>query len=365
LLARQHLLTRATGPDAGTVPMIRHLVGMQSQNPSSAYLALHARIDGFTHDDLSAPMLDRTVGRLALMRDTVHLVTAEDAHGLHALLAPLLRRRMLSTSGGATLREVDLDRLEDRARAALAEGPLTARALGERLAPDFPGHDPGHLALGARGMLPLVQVTPRGVWGRSMTTTWTTTEAWFGAAPPPQDPDRAVEDLVRRYLAAFGPATAADVQRWSGLTRVAAVITRIRSDDRGRPLWDLPDAPRPGADVPAPVRFLPDFDEVLLGHDDRSRIVPPEIRPLLASRNGMPPGTVLVDGLVAGTWSITRSRGDAVPGERGRPEHARLEVTPLRRWSRAERAAVVTEGEPLVRFAADGAAEHEVTVAEA
>jgi hypothetical protein len=361
--------TAAAAQDA-VVAEVHHLVGLQSQSPTSAYLALHARVEGFRHEHLAAPMLDRRVGRLALLRDTVHLVTAQDAHALHALLAPLLGRRMLSTSGGATLREVDLDLLRERALAVLADGPATARVLGERLVVDFPGRDPGHLALGARGLLPLVQVTPRGVWGKSMVTTWTTAEDWFGAAPPPADPERALEDLVRRYLAAFGPATVADVQRWSGLTRLGAVVQRIRAelvelrhvDGTGpaRALWDLPDAPRPDPDVPAPVRFLPDFDQVLLGHGDRSRIVPPEVRPALASRNGMPPGTVLVDGLVAGTWTLTRSRtGDAAHGRR---EHARLEVAPLRRWTRGERAQATAEGEQVARFLADAADAWEVVV---
>ncbi len=211
LLARQHLLTRTPAP---ATEVVRHLVGLQSQNPASAYLALHARVDGFGHADLAEPMLDRRVGRLALMRDTVHLVTAEDAQRLWALLGPLLRRRLLTgISAAVTLRQVDLDELGRRALEALADGPLTAPQLADLLAPHYPGLDPRHLALGARGLLPLVQVTPRGVWGRSMGTTWTTASAWFGAPFEPDDPDRALEDLVLRYLAAFGPATVADVQR--------------------------------------------------------------------------------------------------------------------------------------------------------
>jgi hypothetical protein len=374
LLARQHLLVPATT----TVPAeVAHLVGLQSQNPASAYLALHARVAGFRHADLSEAMLARTVGRLALMRDTVHLVTADDAQTLWPLLAPLLRRRLLSgVSASVTLRQVDLDTLAADASAALADGPLTAPQLGARLAVGRPGLDPGHLALGARGLLPLVQVTPRGVWGRSMTTTWTTADAWFGPAPEPAEPDQGRADLLLRYLAAFGPATVADVQRWSGLTRLAAVADRLgdrlvtlRPDGppsapgrRPTVLLDLPDAPRPDPGTPAPVRFLPDFDEVLLGHDDRSRIVPPALRHHLASRNGMPPGTVLVDGTVAGTWSLVRERGVRADGGRGRQVLARLEVTPLLRWTRAERAAVAAEGQGVVRFLAEEADEHAVRV---
>lgn len=386
LLARQHLLDRT---DAPALDVVRRLVALQSQNPSSAYLALHARVAGMTHADLAAPMLDRRAARLALLRDTVHLVTAEDALGLWTLMAPTLRRHLTTNQSAApTLRQVDLDDLRAASSDALADEPLTARALGERLAPRWPGLDPGALALGARGLLPLVQVTPRGVWGRSMATTWTTAWAWFGVeppAPPPRtepdaadDParDAALADLVRRYLAVYGPATTADVQRWSGLTRLGPVVDRLRPElvevvhvdpPSGRPrvLLDLPGAPRPPEDAPAPARLLPDFENLLLGHDDRSRVVPPDVRPALASRNGMPPGTVLLDGSVAGTWLLRRERIPRAPGApRTRRERAVLTVSPLRRWSRADRAAVLAEAEALARFAADDAAEHAVAVAE-
>jgi hypothetical protein len=371
LLARQHLLDRAPVP---AVDAVAHLVALQSQNPSSAYLALHARVAGFTHGDLARAMLDRRVGRLALLRDTVHLVTAADALGLWPLFAPVLRRHLLTSQTVApTLRQVDLDDLRRAALEALAGEPLTAGQLGDRLAGTWPDLDPRSLALGARGLLPLVQVTPRGVWGQSLATTWTTAEAWFGAPAEAPDRDAALEDLVRRYLAAYGPASVADVQRWCGLTRLGAVVDRIRpglaevvhedADGRTRVLVDLPDAPRPPEDVPAPVRLLPDFENLLLGHEDRTRVVPAEVRPALASRNGMPPGTVLVDGTVAGTWVLRRERLPRAEGTRGRRELARLTVTPLRRWSRDERSAVVAEAETLARFVADDAAEHAVTVA--
>lgn len=381
LLARQHLLGRT---DAPAVDVVRHLVALQSQNPSSAYLALHARAAGFTHADLADAMTDRRVARLALLRDTVHLVTADDALGLWPLLAPTLRRHLTANvSAAPTLRQVDLDDLRSAALDALADGPLGARDLGARLAATWPDLDPTSLAMGARGLLPLVQVTPRGVWGRSMATTWTTAWAWFGTAGGPGDADLAEDDrvaalaaLVRRYLAAYGPATTADVQRWSGLTRLAPVVDRLRPElvevlhvdpPSGRPrvLLDVPDAPRPPEDAPAPVRLLPDFENLLLGHDDRSRVVPPEVRPALASRNGMPPGTVLVDGVVAGSWVVRRQRLPRPAGApRARRERALLTVTPLRRWTRADRRAVLAEAERLVRFTADDAAEHAVAVAE-
>ncbi len=378
LLARQHLLDRT---DAPAVDVVRHLVALQSQHPSSAYLALHARVAGLAHADLADAMTDRRVARLALLRDTVHLVTADDALALWPLLAPTLRRHLTANvSAAPTLRQVDLDDLRTAALDALADEPLTARDLGARLAATWPGLDPGSLAQGARGLLPLVQVTPRGVWGRSMPTTWTTAWAWFGVDGPAaelgdEERDAALAALVRRYLAAYGPATAADVRQWSGLTGLGPAVDRLRPElvelvhvdpPSGRPrvLLDLPDAPRPPEDVPAPVRLLPDFENLLLSHEDRSRVIPPEIRPALASRNGMPPGTVLLDGLVAGSWAVRRERLPRTAGApRARRERATLTATPLRRWTAAERRAVLPEAERLVRFVADDAVEHAVAVA--
>lgn len=373
LLARQHLSARSTAPATAEV---EHLVALQSQNPTSAYLALHARVAGFTHGDLGAAMLDRRVGRLALLRDTVHLVSAADALALWPLLAPVLRRNLTTNASAApTLRQVDLDDLRRAALDALADGPLTAGDLGARLAVTWPGLDPRALATGARGLLPLVQVTPRGVWGQSLATTWTTAQAWFGAPlAEPADPADALATLVRRYLAAYGPATVADVQRWAGLTRLAAVVDRaglveLRHTDgprgRERVLLDVPGAPLPDPGAPVPVRLLPDFDDVLLGHDDRTRIVPADVRPALASRNGMPPATVLVDGTVGGTWTLRRERVPRPAGSPvGRRERAVLAVTPLRRWSRADRAAVLAEAERVALFVADDAAAHAVVVAD-
>lgn len=385
LLARQHLLDRAALP---AVDVVAHLVALQSQNPSSAYPALHARVAGFTPEDLAGPLLDRRAGRLALLRDTVHLVTEQDARWLWPLLAPVLRRHVTTGSQvSRDLRDVDLDDLRSAALDLFAAGPQTSMALGARLAERWPLVTPRSLAMGARGVLPLVQVTPRGVWGRSLATTWLPAWDWFGAGPQgvlgwaaeverdKGDPVSAQADLVRRYLAAFGPATVADVQQWSGLSRLAAAVDRLRPElvevlhtdppgDRTRVLLDLPGAPRPPAGLPVPVRLLPDFDNLLLGHADRTRVVPAEVRPMLASRNGMPPGTVLVDGVVAGTWTLRRerlARSDGAP--RVRREAARLTVAPLRRLSRDERRAVRAEALVLARFVAQDAAEHAVQVA--
>ncbi|WP_240675381.1 winged helix DNA-binding domain-containing protein [Cellulomonas endophytica] len=379
LLGRQHLLERASGEP---VPLVRHLVGLQSQNPPSPYLALRDRLTGFAHADLSALVASRRVVRLAVMRSTVHLVAAEDAHVLAALSAPRLRRDLRGNADRrADLEGTDVDAVAADARGLLEDAPRTAPELGAALAArGHPGR-PDTLAMVARCLLPLVQLPPRGEWRRSGRTTWTTVEAALGPGPDLDLADPAVRDsalgvLVERYLAAYGPATVADAQSWSGLTGLQPVVDALgdrlrrvrheRADDldgagtRPRELLDVPGAPLPDADVPAPVRLLPDFDDVLLAHADRTRIVPAAVKPHLASKNGMPPPTVLVDGRVAGGWRVERERS----GGRGsaRRETAVLRVTPWTAWTPAQRDEVVAEAEAVVRFWADDADGHRVDV---
>lgn len=379
LLARQHLLARTDAPAADVVG---HLVGMQAQNAWSPYVGLWSRVDGFTHADLGDALLDRRLARIAVMRGTIHLIDATDALLLPALVAPLYARDLeVNTLHAAPLRTVDLAAVTAYARELVESEPRPSTTLGKLLAERWPHVPPATLAHAARGTLPLVQVPPRGVWGRSGATTWTTTTAWFGAeaaaaAPDLTDPDvlaAAQERLVERYLAAFGPASVADVQTWSGLTGLGAVVDRLGdrlvrftaepSPGRVRPreVLDLPDAPRPPADVPAPVRFLPDLDNVLLSHADRTRVVAEEHRRALQRPNGVVPGTVLVDGVVSATWRVERARLDGT-GDRRRRERATLVVEPFRDLPARVRRDVVVEAERFVAFFADDAARHDVEV---
>ncbi|MBN6054969.1 AlkZ family DNA glycosylase [Nonomuraea sp. RK-328] len=300
-LARQLLLRRHAMP---ALEAVEHLVGLQAQAPFPPYFGLWSRLDGFAPDELARPLLEREVVRIVLMRGTVHLVTAADALTLRPLTQPLLDR-YLSVAYGRSLKDVDGAQLAKAGREALKERALTAAELGAHLAERFPGAAPGDLALAVRCLVPLVQVPPRAVWGKAGRTAYAPMEDWLGR-PPHSDP--SPERLVLRYLAAFGPASVADAQAWSGLTGLREVVERLRPqlavfrDEQGRELFDLPDAPRPGADVPAPVRLVAPFDNVLLGHADRTRIISDEDRKKVITINGQVLGTVLADGFVRGAW---------------------------------------------------------------
>lgn len=314
-LARQLLLRRHD--DVGVLGAVEHLVGLQAQLPLNPYTALWSRLDGFRPDELAGLLVDRRVVRTVLMRATIHLVTADDGLRLRPLVQPVLDRELARhREHGPALRGVDLAPVLAAAAAVLADRPLTGAELRAVLAERFPDHDAAALAYACRNHLGLVQVPPRGVWGRTGQVTCTTMAAWLGRRP---DPDPSVDDVVLRYLAAFGPATAADVAAWSGLTAMREVLDRLRPrlrpfrDERGRELLDLPDGPRPHPDTPTPARFLPQFDNVLLSHADRSRVVDDAVATRRSATGGPVEGTVLCDGTVRGTWSPVRD-GDGRVG---------------------------------------------------
>jgi hypothetical protein len=350
-LARQHLLARTRQT---AVEMVEHLVGMQAQAPFPPYTGLWTRLDGFQPGELAGALLDRQVVRIVLMRGTVHLVSAADACFLRPLVQPLLDRDLRTNIQYARhLTDLDLAKVADTARTVLADRPHTAKELGAALAEHWPDRDPGALAHAARGLLPLVQVPPRAVWGRSGQTAYHTAEHWLDRElDKSPDPKR----MITRYLNAFGPATVADMQTWAGLTRLREVtetldLRTFRTDD-GRELYDLPDAPRPDADTPAPVRFLPEFDNVLLSYADRTRIMTEEHRKrLFGVKNGVFPGTFLVDGFVRGSWRVTKERKSAV-----------LTITPWARTANKDLAALTKEGMRLLDFTAAAAETKDVRI---
>ena len=354
-LERQMLLRRGT---LSAEEAIGHLVGMQAQAPNPPYVGLWTRLEGFHPDQLACLILERRAVRVALMRNTVHLVSARDCLKLRPLVQPVIDRGLYANRAQrAVLEGVDVEALATAGRLLLEKRPRTAKELGVLLGERWPESDPASLARAVRHLLPLVQVPPRGVWGRSGQTTHTTAEAWLGR---PLDADSSPEEMVVRYLGAFGPATVKDVQTWSGLTRLGEVVERLRPrldtfrDENGRELFDLPEAPRPDPKTPAPPRFLPEFDNLILSHADRARVIADDHRREISSRNGMVPATFLVDGFVRGTWKVRRTRGKAA-----------LVIEPFEALSGNDRDALAEEGERLLRFMAEpeGAGSYDIRIA--
>lgn len=332
LLARQQLLERAP---VEPLAMVERLVGMQAQEPKDPYVALWSRVDGFDPAALGAAVESGAVVRIALHRSTIHLVTAADCVALRPVFQPALER-MARSVFGSKLVGVDPAALAEATRSLVAERPMAFGELGRLLAERWPGRPEMALAQTGRALVPLAQLPPRGVWGRSGRALHGPVEDLVGPLGTDPAPDR----LVLRYLAAFGPATVADVQNWSGLTRLAEVADRLRPGLRtsraadGRELLDVPDGPLPDQDVPAPPRFLPEYDNVLLGHADRSRIAPRDAGALFDEQFHWSP--LLVDGMLRGVWR--HAKGTL---------HVRAP-----RLTGAERTAVTAEGEALLTLLA-------------
>jgi hypothetical protein len=329
LLVRQLLLERAPLPAATA---IHHLVGLQAQQPLSPYVGLWSRLADFQPSELARLINERKVVRIALMRSTIHSVTAEDCLALRPLVQPVLERG----HQGAFARHLDgldLEKIGAAGRALVEQQPRTGNELGRLLAERWPGRDRLALANAVRAFVPLVQPPPRGIWGQGGQARLTSAEHWLGrplAAMP-------VEEMILRYLGAFGPASVRDVQAWSGLTRLGAAVEGLRPrlvtfrDENGVELFDLPDAPRPDPDTPAPPRFLPEYDNALLSHTDRTRIVTPDQGRRIFTR-----GALLVDGFVRGAWRV---------------KDGELELELFEPLSKKDAAAVEDESERLVEFA--------------
>lgn len=316
MLERQLLLRRVRMP---ALEAVEHLVGLQAQLTHCPYGALWARLDGFTLEELSADVDERRAVRAVLMRGTIHLVSAADAGFLWPKLLPVMEQVVYpnATYGGPLLEGLDVAAVLAAGRELLLERPLTAAQLRELLAPQWPDRDPAALAYAVRVLSPLVHVPPRGIYGRSGPIAFAPMDDWLGEQP---SDDSAPDTMVLRYLAAFGPATPADAQTWSSLRGLREVFERLRPqlrvfrDERGRELFDLPDAPRPDPDTPAPVRLLPEFDNLYLSHADRSRVIREDYRKRIQTRNGLFPGSFTVDGYMRGSWTVEKAgtKGPAV-----------------------------------------------------
>ncbi|MFL5905474.1 MAG: winged helix DNA-binding domain-containing protein [Solirubrobacteraceae bacterium] len=329
--------------DVSVVAAVERLAGLQAQEPRPPFIGLWTRVEGFTPDALVDALRSGEVVRGLLMRATLHVVSARDFRAFRPAVQPVLSAAFAGVNkrirGGG-----DVDDNVPVARELLEESPRTINELRALLSERFP--DANHRGLGyaARTHLPLTMVPTGDRWGFPR-------DAQFAVAEC--DEDTGPDALVRRYLAAFGPASAADVQTWSGLKGAADVLEGMEDLERfsvgRRTLFDLTDAPRPDGDAPAPVRLLPEFDNLVLAHADRSRLLDDEHRPLVVTKNLRVKATFLVDGRVAGVWKVARSGRRAV-----------LTLEPLKRLRKAATKELETEAEALLRFVEPDAERYEV-----
>lgn len=342
-LHRQGLLERG----GGVVDTIEHLVGIQAQNPHDPYYALWARIAAFDPTELSRLLVERRAVRGSLMRATLHLSTARDYLRMRPVLHSVLARVFGSTYFAKDTAGIDRKTLLALARELLEETPRTRAELAALLEERLPGSPGASLAQMVTYLLPVVQVPPRGVFGSSGQARWALAEEWIGRE---LETDTSPDGLILRYLGAFGPASVADMRVWSGLAGLREVVDRLHPrlrvwrGEEGPELFDLADATHPDPDTPAPPRLLPEYDNVLLGHADRSRFF----------TGPTPPGWVgnlLVDGFYAGSWKLARERGSV-----------RVELEPQVKLSRSQLEETEAEANRLVRVVAAQSQESSVLV---
>jgi Winged helix DNA-binding domain len=353
LLERQLLLRRHR---IGIPEAMEHLVGLQAQAPLAPYVGLWDRVAGFNAEDLSDLLTSRQAVRSHLMRVTIHLVTAPDCRVLRPLMQSMIARSLEATDFARDLVGVDRDALAAAAHGFMAERALTRPELGRLLAATWPDRDPGSLATAATYLVPAVQVPPRGLWKSTGPVAWATVDSWLDREGDvsPVTP----EELMLRYLAAYGPASVADMRTWSRLPGLAEVVDRIRPrlrryrDPRGRELLDGPEGTICDPDTSAPPRFLPEYDNVLLSHADRSRINRDGHHLVWPAGNGASMGNLLVDGFFRGTWRID-TPGDA----------ATLNITVFDRLPKRSADQVVAEGHRLLAFAAAERSDRDVRIA--
>jgi len=345
-LARQLLLERRRLPVAEAVS---RLAGMQAQEPGPPFLGLWSRLEDFDGSELTQAIEQRRVVRATLMRGTLHLMSAADFARLRSAIAPAVGDGMLRVLG-ARAEGLDVEGLVEEGRSLFDDAEtLSAKTLRDALAQRHPEADARAVAAVVRTQLPLVRVPDGGRWGFTPQAPFTDAERWLGR-PLRKSADRA--ELVRRYLASFGPATVRDAEAWSGVGGLGEVFEAVRGeleifkDEHGRELFDLPGAPRPPEDAEAPVRLLPEFDNLVLAHADRSRVIADRHREHLTTKNLRVRATALVDGTVAAFWRLEKK--------------ATVVVEPLRTLKAGERRAIEAEAKGLAAFAEPKAKQHAV-----
>jgi hypothetical protein len=349
-LARQMLLRRE---QKSALDTLEFLLGMQAQVPRTPYVGLWSRLEGFQAAELADLMASRQAVRAPLMRATIHMTSDRDCLFLWPLMQPMLERNLLSGSPfGRNLKGMDIAELLEAGRALIEEQPRSTAELKARLGERWPERDGASLAYAINRLLPVVQVTPRGLWTESGQTKWTTTDSWLGR---PIDQEPSLERMILRYLAAFGPASVADMQSWSGLTRLRDVVERLRPqlrafrNEQGKEIFDLPDAPRPDPETPTPVRFLPVYDNLFLAHADRSRFSASDTTVPPIPGNGRDTGSILVDGYFRGVWNIKRERDTAV-----------LQIEAFPGLPEDQMPELMSEGRRLLEFVGHDAKDHQI-----
>jgi hypothetical protein len=353
LLARQSLLERQS---ATALSVVEQLAGMQAQVPRPPFIGLWTRIAGFRRDELLTLFRKKKVVRATAMRGTIHLLSTKDFLHFRPRLADVLVRGAESIVG-KRLGGADIEPFYKAGREFFGRRSAPFEDFRAVVEARFPKLDTRAIAYTVRMGLPLVMVpSADDRWGFPSNADFTLADAWLKKAVPASAPD--VESIVLRYLAAFGPATPADAQTWSGLRNLRPVFEKLRPrlvtfrDEKKRELFDLPNAPRPDADTPAPVRFLPEYDNVALSHDDRTRMIADEHRGKLILKNLIVVGGFTVDGFIAGTWRVDVRKTEAT-----------LSVTPFAKLSKAAAADVFAEGERLLEFVEPDAVTRVVKVA--
>lgn len=341
LLQRQHLLERI---EEDAVEVIDRCVGLQSQDPQAAFYALASRVDGFDPAELDDLLTERELIRMALLRGTVFLMDALDARWMRELLRPVLESG--TRQHVKRLRAVTPDELVEVATELVgaASDPVSASALRAELVQRWPDESPTDMAAVVRGLVPLVQTPPRGLWGRSGGPCFALLNDWIGPGDPAVTGPEATADLIRMYLRGYGPSTVDAVQTWSGLRGLGPVMSTMAADwelaeytgPNGEKLYDLEGLALADPDEPAPVRLVAPFDTVLFTDADRIRVADPDLYSATVTPNGISPGFILVDGRLAGTW---KRDGDGIA------------LTQLRDLTDAERRDCEREAERLVDWA--------------
>lgn len=351
-LARQMLLQR----ESRSVPeAIERLVGLQAQLALPPYVGLWTRLNDFKREDLARLIEDRTVVKATLMRGTLHLFTAADYLRFRATL-----QRVLTGAYDAVIKQrkqgLDIDALVAQARQLIAEQPRSFAEITAFFTERYPDADVGAMRYAVRTHLPLIQVPVSTGWSYPGNPKFTLAESWLDQPIPEED---RLRELILRYLAAFAPARVTDIQTWLGLPKLKDAVEKLRPelvtyrDEQGVELFDLPDIVLPDADTPAPERFLPEFDNLLLSHSNRTRVVADEYRSKVFLSGLRIAATFLVDGFVAGVWKVEKSKGSAA-----------LVIEPFAPLAKSSRAALADEAERLIRFIESSAKAYEVRFVE-